>query len=72
MRDNLRPSEAQINDFWRCDTCQKEIEQPRLYGEPSRCNCGGHLRHAGESYPASSNDWEEERDNEYSEWRQRR
>lgn len=71
MRENRRPAEYQIRNHFKCDSCQNEIEVT-AGNTATRCHCGGTYQFAGESYPASSDDWDEERDSEYGEWRQRR
>lgn len=71
VRENRRPAQYQIHNHFRCTSCNREIE---VAGDQTAttCHCGGRYESAGESYPASSEDWDEERDNEYSPWRQRR
>ena len=71
-RDDYRPAEWQIRQVARCNQCSRESEydsQQSLSG--ARCYCGGELIVIGESYPADSRDWEEQRDPD-GEWRERR
>lgn len=58
--DYLRPSEDQVNIVYRCQSCGYETEQSSCYGV-GRCNCGGAFDVYGETYPASADDWNEER-----------
>ena len=68
--DYYRPSEQQIRNIYRCTTCQLEDEYMADQSvEGGRCPCGGSLTFAGESYPASADDWNEERVD--GEWRSR-
>lgn len=68
--DYYRPSERQVHSFYRCKTCGSETEfMSDQTVEGGRCPCGGVLTFAGESYPASSDDWDEERVD--GEWRRR-
>lgn len=70
--DYRRPAPYQIRQVARCGTCGREAEyeaEQTVNGEP--CGCGGRLTVVGESYPASSDDWDEERDRVDGEWRQR-
>ena len=71
MNDNYRPSEQQIDHIYECEACHSTTEVCSIYGEPSQCRCGGHYRFVGESYPASSDEWDEQRDPD-GEWRERR
>jgi DNA-directed RNA polymerase subunit RPC12/RpoP len=60
--DYYRPSEQQVRSIYRCTTCRGEQEfMSDQTVEGGRCPCGGRLTSAGESYPASSDDWDEER-----------
>lgn len=60
--DYYRPSERQVRHIYRCTTCRREDEfMSDQTVEGGRCPCGGALTFAGESYPASSDDWDEER-----------
>jgi hypothetical protein len=71
--DYYRPARYQINTVARCGSCGQEREYPsaqQVDGSP--CFCGGTLRAVGESYPASSDDWDEERDSVNGPWRTRR
>lgn len=69
-QDYYRPSQAQINTIYRCATCGSEMEVCSIYSA-DKCSCGGSLRECGESYPSSSDDWDEQRDPD-GEWRERR
>lgn len=62
MNDYRRPADYQINHHYRCDGCGDEIEISSVYSAPSFCRCGNAYRFVGESYPASSQEWHEERD----------
>ena len=71
--DYYRPSEQQIHNHFRCDQCRKEIEvtyQENYSG--GRCVCGGTFQASGESYPANTEKWDEERDDTNSDWHRRR
>lgn len=69
--DYYRPSERQINHHYKCDSCRAEITL--AYGDSAdTCPCGGSMHFSGESYPASSDYWDEERDTQDGEWHQRR
>ena len=70
ISDYYRPADYQINNIYRCDTCGNEIEQPSCY-DVGNCSCGGSLIQCGESYPADSSEWDEQRDPD-GEWRERR
>lgn len=68
--DYYRPSEQQVRSIYRCTSCRGEQEfMSDQSVEGGRCPCGGSLTFAGESYPASSDDWDEERID--GEWRRR-
>lgn len=69
--DYRRPADYQINEHFRCRSCGRETEQPSIYGKPETCSCGGPLDYIGESYPASSDDWHEERDDVNDDFRNR-
>ena len=69
-RDDYRPSQAQVHDHYRCDSCGKEIEIESFY-TVGPCSCGGFFQKVGESYPANSAEWDEQRDPD-GEWRPRR
>lgn len=69
--DYLRPSANQINTIYRCAYCGSEHEIEGWNGTVPVC-CGTSMQVSGESYPATSDDWEEERDTQDGEWRQRR
>jgi len=66
--DYRRPADYQINDIYECATCGAESEQVSIYGA-GHCMCGGSLVKVGESYPASSDDWDECRDTQDGAWR---
>lgn len=68
--DYYRPADYQITHIYRCDTCHREAEQESFYGM-GPCSCGGTFQQIGESYPASSDDWDEER-GEDGQWHRRR
>ncbi len=68
--DYRRPADYQINDVYQCDRCRREVEQVSVYGV-GQCSCGGNLQKVGESYPASAEDWDEERDATNSECHRR-
>lgn len=63
MNDYRRPADYQINEIYRCSDCGGEIEVSSVYAAPLSCGCGGRYQLSGESYPADSQDWHEERDN---------
>lgn len=67
--DYLRPSATQIDNVYRCGVCGSERDHPSVYVPPN-C-CGREMSQLGESYPASSDEWEEERDTCDGEWRRR-
>ena len=70
MSDYRRPADYQIKDVYECQRCKAEFELESFYDVSSqRCHCGGSLQKVGESYPASSDDWHEERDGVNDEWR---
>jgi DNA-directed RNA polymerase subunit RPC12/RpoP len=70
--DYYRPAEWQIRKIYRCTSCRSENEyMADQHVEGGRCPCGGTLTYAGETYPADSNYWEEQRDPD-GEWRSRR
>ena len=68
--DYYRPADYQVIVHYRCDKCGAETEQPSCYGVGD-CSCGGQFIRNGESYPANSDDWNEQRDPD-GEWRERR
>lgn len=70
MSDRYRPADYQVNKIYQCDRCGGEIEQVSIYGV-GPCDCGGRLIECGESYPADSQDWDEER-RDGGEWERRR
>jgi ribosomal protein L37AE/L43A len=61
MSDYRRPADYQINDHYECSSCGQKAEQVSIYGV-GQCSCGGSFVKTGESYPASSDDWDEQRD----------
>ena len=69
ISDYYRPADYQIRAIWRCESCGREDEymNDQLV---EKCWCGGHMKHAGESYPSSHHDWDEERDRNGN-WRRR-
>lgn len=71
MRENRRPADYQIRQHYTCGNCERQIEVAHDQ-TAVRCHCGGTYKYSGESYPASSDDWDEERDDVSSQWRQRR
>lgn len=62
MNDYRRPADYQIKKHYCCSTCGSEVEVESFYAAPTSCMCGGRMEAAGESYPANSSDWHEERD----------
>jgi len=70
MNDYYRPSEDQITIHYQCQNCGAETEMPSCYGA-GQCSCGGQFVQTGESYPADSSEWNEQRDPD-GEWRERR
>lgn len=73
MTDYRRPAAYQIRTVATCDMCSRQAEfdsYQTVDGES--CHCGGRLRVTGESYPASSEDWDEERESVNGDWHQRR
>lgn len=71
--DYRRPADYQINHHYKCRSCSREIEIQSFYAPPKVCRaCGQGLEFVGESYPANSDDWDEERDNVNDEFRNRR
>lgn len=74
-RDDYRPSEDQIYHHYRCNKCGRTTEIPSFYSpgdiSDGECSCGGYFDKIGESYPANSDDWAEQRDPD-GEWRPRR
>lgn len=67
--DYRRPSQGQIDTVYCCGHCRRETEHPSIYAAPE-C-CGTPMNAVGESYPASSEDWDEARDTVDGEWRER-
>jgi hypothetical protein len=61
--DYRRPADYQIRHHYKCRECGLETEIESYCAGPTRCNCGGLMEFSGESYPANSEDWHEERDN---------
>ena len=70
ISDYRRPATYQITHHYQCDVCSREIEVPSDQSV-HRCYCGGHMELSGESYPASAEDWDEERDNVNDSFRNR-
>jgi DNA-directed RNA polymerase subunit RPC12/RpoP len=71
--DYLRPAWYQVQQVARCGTCGREADFSADQAvDGARCTCGGRWSVIGESYPASSDDWDEERDRVDGEWRPRR
>ena len=71
--DYRRPAAYQIRQVARCGICGAEREYDSYQTlDGATCPCGGRLTVVGESYPSSSDDWDEERDRVDGEWRQRR
>lgn len=69
MSDRYRPSENQIHKRFRCQNCGIEIEVG-FQESYDTCSCGGRFEESGESYPADSSEWDEERGPD-GDWRQR-
>ena len=69
-RDDYRPSEGQIRHHYKCQSCGRETEV-ESFSSVGRCGCGGEMAMIGESYPADSSEWDEQRDPD-GEWRPRR
>lgn len=59
--DYLRPADYQITNHYTCASCGNRVELESCYS-PSSCRCGGEYQYTGESYPANSDDWDEEKD----------
>lgn len=71
--DYRRPADYQVRQIAKCGSCSAESEYVNdQLVDGGRCGCGGTLRVIGESYPADSNDWDEERDTQDGQWRRRR
>lgn len=62
-----RPADYQVREHYRCSGCGREIEVESCYA-PGLC-CGMEPYKTGESYPADSSEWHEERDTQDGEWR---
>ena len=73
-RDHVRPAWYQVRQIGRCTSCGQEHEFSADETVDGRAcySCGGRMAQAGESYPADSREWDEERDDYHSPWRQRR
>lgn len=70
--DYRRPADYQIRQIAKCNSCGAENEYMNdQQVDGGRCCCGGALAVIGESYPASSDDWDEERDTQDGEWHRR-
>jgi hypothetical protein len=67
--DYRRPSDYQIDIIYVCGNCRRETTHPSIYAAPE-C-CGTPMNQLGESYPANSADWDEERDTVDGDWRNR-
>ncbi len=72
MRENRRPADYQIEILYRCDNCRREISRISTEPPSRQCSCGGLFNESGMSYPGDSEEWDEERDSPYDDWRQRR
>lgn len=68
--DYYRPAPYQIQEHYACSSCGHEIQIESTYA-PAGCQCGGVYEYRGESYPASPDDWDEER-GEDGDWHRRR
>jgi len=69
--DYYRPADYQIIIHYKCNSCGAETYQESFLDGVGYCFCGGQFVPGGESYPADSNDWDEQRDKD-GEWRKRR
>lgn len=69
--DYYRPADYQVTIIYECNSCAAKTEQISTY-DVCECSCGGKFRMIGESYPASAEDWDEERDDTNSDWHRRR
>ena len=67
--ERYRPSDSQIHNHYRCNSCQRYTELELFFAAPM-C-CGEEMAHTGESYPANSDDWDEEL-NDSGDWQRRR
>ncbi len=70
MSDYYRPAQYQITNIYECQLCGREYQIESTFGAGA-CECGGSLAFCGESYPADSSEWDEQRDPD-GEWRTRR
>jgi len=71
--DYERPAWYQISTLYRCRACGREQEVSAGMSASMPCpDCGGYVVRSGESYPASADDWDEERDSVNSDWRRKR
>ncbi len=70
--DYRRPADYQIKNHFRCQSCGSETSVESFYAGPTTCSCGGRMESAGESYPANSDDWHEERDDVNDDFRNTR
>ena len=62
--DYERPAWYQIHKIYKCTKCGHEQDIPQGYSAQFPCPyCGRFVARIGESYPASANDWDEERIN---------
>lgn len=65
----FRPAEYQVDKIFRCQKCRNEITVG-FQEHYDTCACGGQYDECGESYPADSNEWDEERGPD-GDWRRR-
>ena len=64
MNDYRRPAEYQITKHYVCAKCGDEQTVEGGFSAHMPCyRCGGFVVYSGESHPADSADWHEERDN---------
>jgi hypothetical protein len=70
--DYRRPADYQVRQIAKCSACGREGEYMNdQQVDGTRCRCGGSLQVIGESYPADSEEWDEERDTQDGQWRRR-
>jgi hypothetical protein len=72
MNDYRRPADYQIKHHYTCVACGEGVETESCYGAPMLCPCGGRYEFSGESYPADSQEWDEERNDINDEFHTRR